>query len=183
MNKIIFVISLILVILNNNSNSNCHAEEIRIQNKKVVKKSTVVRSRLGWIERIKIFPENITLESKLTPGSEGNILHATKIKELKIKDELWVSFESTNKLGKKIDFKRKVKSKRKYITTKGKKIQRYIVDIEFCLDDKYFKYEFALSDRSMFETPARIGRDALAGQFLIDPGSTRTTKPKCLIKN
>lgn len=182
MKRIIFVICSIIVLITYNSTISALAEEIMIENKKVVKQSTFVRNRLGWVERIKIYPENITLEAKLTPGSEGNVLHATNIKELNIKGENWVSFESTDKFGKKINLKRKVKSQRKYITTKGSKVKRYIVDIDFCLDDKYFKYEFALSNRSMFEFPARIGRDALAGQFLIDPGSTKTTKPKCLMK-
>lgn len=155
------------------------AEEIKIEREKRVKSTSVIRNRLGWVERVKIFPEDIDIEAKLTPGSEGNALHATDIKEFTSNGENWIRFETQDKFDKKIKLERKIISKRKYITSKGKKEKRYIIEMEFCIANKYIKNNFSLSDRSMFEYPARLGRDVLAGLFIIDPGSTKTTKPNC----
>lgn len=150
------------------------AEEIKITTHTKAHTTTTSRKRLGYIEKIKLLPENILIDAKLTPSLNENSMHAEDIKELKVKNKTWVTFSTVDKTGNKIELKRKVVSK-KIINNKN----YYTVDISFCIDNKILKIEFALKNRSRFSTHVKIGRDALAGLYLIDPGSTRISKPIC----
>lgn len=137
------------------------------------------RKILGWMERIVIQPEKAYLDSKLTPGSEGNVLHATNIKRFKRNGKSWVSFTTLNRKGEEIKIERPVVNKANFKTTSGKVEERIKVKSGICLSNIYMELEFALSDRSNFEHEVRIGRDALAGHFLVDPARTKVSKPKC----
>lgn len=137
------------------------------------------REVLGWVERLILLPEKAYLDTKLTPGSEGNILHATNVKRFKRKSHSWVRFTTLNRKGEPIEIERELVNRSRFRTTSGDVEKRLVVKSGICLSGKYMELEFALSDRSNFEHEARIGRDALAGHFLVDPGRTRVTKPHC----
>jgi hypothetical protein len=139
------------------------------------------RQVVGWVERVKIYPENIIFDAKLTPGSDGNVMHAEKIEPFKKGDEKWVSFETSDKFENVSKVERKVISKTRFTTTNGKKESRYRVAIPICIAGQYLELEFALANRNIFRQPMRIGGDSLAGHFIIDPARTKTTKPICNI--
>lgn len=141
--------------------------------------SSTKKIEVGWVERMDIYPEKLRFDAKLTPGSEGNILHAQNIKKFKKGKSTWVKFKVTDKKGKSMTLSREVVDTMKFRTTDGKLEERYQVMVDFCIASKYFHLEFALADRSDFEHEVRIGRDALAGHFLINPGRVRTTVPSC----
>ncbi len=132
---------------------------------------------LGWVEPISLGEKNLSIDSKLTPGTAGNALHADNIVMVKKPNGTkWVDFDVTDKLGRTVRFHKKVISMRE--KTDPKKNQ-YKVTLEFCLNMQHFKLDFMISDRSNFEHPARIGRDSLAGHFIVDPGLTKTSVPSC----
>ena len=137
------------------------------------------RSIVGWVERIKIVPEELLLNAKLTPGSEGNAFHAKDVKRFKKGGKDWVKFSVTDRKGKTEIIEREVVDKIKVRNAKGKVIERIEVTLGLCLAEVYIEIDFGLSDRSDFDHEVRIGRDALAGNFLIDPSSEKTKKPKC----
>lgn len=137
------------------------------------------RTRVGWVERIMIFPERLAFEAKLSPGSEGNVLHGENIEEFKREGERWMRFTLSDRKGVVATLERPVVSRVKVRTTSGKIERRYEIRLGFCLHDHYTELDFAIRDRSSFEHEARIGRDALAGNFVIDPAATHVTTPRC----
>ncbi len=141
--------------------------------------SDTEKVEVGWVERIDIYPEKLRFDAKLTPGSEGNVLHAKNIKKFKKGKKTFVRFKVDDKKGKSIQLEREVVDTTRFRTTSGKLEERYQVMLDFCIASKFFHLEFSLADRSNFEHEVRIGRDALAGHFLINPGRIRTTRPQC----
>ncbi len=139
------------------------------------------RTPLGYVERLELYPEKLFFDAKLTPGSEGNVLHAEDIEIFKKNTKEWIRFKVTDRKGKSALIKRKLNGKSTFRTTSGEVKRRYSIKSGFCLDDKYMEVIFSLDDRSDFEQEVRIGRDALAGHFLIDPAKTKTTDPHCKI--
>ena len=137
------------------------------------------RETVGWVERIQILPENLSFNAKLTPGSEGNVFHAKDVKKFKKKGKSWVRFEVTGRKGKKATLEREVVSKTKIRNTKGIVTERVEVKLGVCIAETYIELDFGLADRSDFSHEVRIGREALAGNFLIDPSLEKTKKPNC----
>jgi hypothetical protein len=140
------------------------------------------RKAVGYVERIELHPEVLRFNAKLTPGSEGNVLHAENPEKFMKNDEEWIRFEVTDRKAKTIVFERPLVGATRFKTTKGKIKKRYIIRSGFCLDTKYMEVDFALDDRSNFSQEVRIGRDALAGHFIVDPAKTKTTKPRCKLR-
>ncbi len=136
---------------------------------------------IGWVERISLRPEKLLLDAKLTPGSEGNVLHAENISEIVRKGEKWVQFTLVDRKGNETKLERKLIGKSTFRTTNSKKQKRYLVESGICLNHTYLVIEFALADRSEFEQKVRLGRETLAGHFIIDPAKTKTVRPKCKI--
>ncbi|MCB0345063.1 MAG: ATP-dependent zinc protease, partial [Bdellovibrionales bacterium] len=134
---------------------------------------------LGWVERIQLMPELLVFDAKLTPGSEGNVLHGDDIKEFRKDKEKWVRFSVADALGNEKMLERRVIDKSTFRTTSGKTERRYIIESAICMEKVYLVLEFALADRSDYEQKVRIGRESLAGNFLVDPARTRTASPDC----
>lgn len=137
------------------------------------------REILGWVERVILYPEKISLDAKLTPGSEGNILHAMDVTTLKKDGKEFVKFKTLNRKGKPVEVEKEIIQKTKFRRTDGSVEKRYVIRSGVCISTKYIELDFALADRAGFEQESRIGRDALAGHFLVDPGRVKVTKPKC----
>ncbi len=139
------------------------------------------RRAVGYIERIKLYPERLYFDAKLAPGSEGNVLHAEELEKFQKDGKDWIRFKVTDRKGKTVLLERLLVASRGVKTTKGKVKKRYTIRSGFCLGSRYMEVDFALADRSDFNEEARIGRDALAGHFVIDPAMTKTTTPKCKV--
>ncbi len=132
---------------------------------------------LGWVEPILLGQKGLSVDAKLTPGTAGNALHADNIvMSIKKGDAKWLDFDVTDKLGRTVRFHKKVISMREKSDPKD---NQYKVTLEFCLNMQHFKLDFIVSNRSDFEHSARIGRDSLAGHFIIDPGLTKISVPSC----
>lgn len=138
------------------------------------------RQHLGWIERVLVLPEKLYYDVKLTPGSSGNVLHAEDIVEFTRDGELWIRFVSPDRKGKNTPIERPVTSKKRFRVTSGKVRERYMVTLGLCISDVYQELEFALENRSKFTYEGRVGREALAGFFVIDPAQSKTASPKCI---
>lgn len=133
----------------------------------------------GWVERIKILPEGLYFDAKLTPGSEGNALHAENLQHIKKEGKSFVAFDVEDRKGVKKRLEKEVADSTVVITTDGSKEKRYKVKLGYCLGKTYMESDFQLADRSNFDFEARIGREVLAGQFLIDPSAEKLQKPRC----
>ena len=148
-----------------------HAEKIEVETNRIVKKEMEAAEESGEVmssdeESDEPDVENVTDEPK------------PKAKEVVV-EEQWVTFVTSGRNAEEKTMRRKVVDKKKFVTTKGKKETRYVVRLGLCLAGQYMEVDFALADRRAFEHELRIGRDALAGHFVIDPAKTKTTQPDC----
>lgn len=137
------------------------------------------RQVVGVVERVLLYPEAILLDAKLTPGSEGNVLHAENISLFRKNGENWVRFTTDDRKGTNQTLERKISGQSKMRTSDGSVRERYLVLSGVCIDDIYFELELGLASRKNFEEEMRIGRDALSGHLIIDPARKKTTKPNC----
>lgn len=158
-------------------NSNLWSEDDSAINK--ITHVAAKRQTVGWAEDILLTPENLLIETKLAPGSEGNVIHADNITTFKKNDEKWVKFDIEDQKGQKKQIEKKIITTTKYKISETKAKKRYTVQFGVCISNKFLYMDFALTDRSSYDQPARIGRDMLAGHFVIDPAKTKTTVPLC----
>jgi hypothetical protein len=59
------------------------------------------------------------------------------------------------------------------------KIRRYRGKIEICLGDHEREVEVSRAERSGFQDPVLLGRNALEGRVVVDPELWFTAKPAC----
>jgi len=134
---------------------------------------------VGWVEKIKVKKEGLLFNAKLTPGSEGNVFHAKNIQPFQKSGEDWVKFEVSDRKGKEVSLEKPISDEKSYRDSKGKLYTRPHVKLGVCLAGIYMDIDFGLEDRSKFDQEVRVGREALAGNFLIDPSLERSTQPNC----
>lgn len=137
---------------------------------------------VGWIEQVS-FPEfRSSLDAKLDTGADTSSLHADNIRILvRSSGARLVEFQVEDHSGDyqtlKLPLSRKVKIK----TKKGSFQVRPVVTMGVCVGSRYEEVEFTLVDRSHFEYPVLIGRNFLAGKFLVDSSRSFTLPPSCQV--
>lgn len=157
------------------------ADELETQTEESSVKLSPSPDRLivGWVEKILVGSEKLLFNAKLTPGSEGNVFHAKNIEKFKKGKEEWVKFEVSDRKGKEATIEKPLNGEKRIKSSGGKVRSLPEVKLEVCLASVYMELEFGLEDRSKFDQEVRIGREALAGNFYIDPSVERSKKPKC----
>jgi hypothetical protein len=68
---------------------------------------------------------------------------------------------------------------RRVATADGGPEKRPLVELELCLAGQRIRAEFTLNDRSRMEYPLLVGRNVLAGRFLVDAGALHLGSPAC----
>ena len=134
---------------------------------------------VGWVERIRILPEQTLALAKLDTGATTSSIYAEEIERFERNGEDWVRYTLVLKESK----KRTHRVPRESPVVRSVHIKdhdnrpdaRPIVDLEFCLDGRRHDARFSLVDRGTFLYSVLLGREFLAGSFLIDPEATFLT--------
>lgn len=126
----------------------------------------------GWVERVKIFPGNITLEAKLDTGAYSASIHAENISTFTRKGETWVKFDVPGEDGDSVTFEKKVHRRVKIKRHKQKSSERPVVLLGLCLGGHYEETEVNLADRSNYKYPVLIGRLFLADRVVVNASKT-----------
>ncbi len=135
---------------------------------------------MGWLEKARIFPGNLTLRVKLDTGAKTCSLTALGMKEFTRNGEEWVRFEAKDKYADKVTMERKVL---RWVTIKrhgGELQKRPVVLIGVCLGYIYKEIEVGLVDRTGFNYPMLLGRSFLEGNFIVDVSAKFTVPPSCV---
>jgi hypothetical protein len=134
---------------------------------------------VGWLEMVRIYPENLNIKAKLDSGAKTSSLNAALIEELERDGKKWVRFRVTDHKGKKLILEKKISRVAK-IKLRNKRLQkRPVIIMDICLGGIHKEVEVNLVDRSYFNYQMLLGRSFLAGTFLVDSASKYTTKPDC----
>jgi hypothetical protein len=134
----------------------------------------------GWVEKIRIYPDNLLFDAKLDTGAETSSLDSHSIKEFSHKGQLWVRFEVQNEDGERKTLERKLHRIASVKRKRRESEKRPVVILGVCLGDYYKKVEVNLEDRSNFDYKMLIGRSFLEGKFVVDPSAQYTLTPNCM---
>jgi hypothetical protein len=136
------------------------------------KKANSPKTEIGWCELVDIPTLGLAnIHAKMDSGAATSSIHATRIKQLEIDDELWVEFSfhaSAHDPVKRV--KAKVSDRRKVRSSNGKEQLRYVIDAQLCLGNLCWDGHLTLANRGSMAFPVLIGRRALRRGFLVNSG-------------
>jgi hypothetical protein len=134
---------------------------------------------VGWIEKVRLGREGVTVVAKLDTGALTSSLHAKNVEWTARDDGDWVSFEVIGAHGTRERFERKVVRVARIKRPTGDLERRPTVLMAVCLGRVFRLSEVNLTDRSGFNYEFLVGRSFLAGRFAVDSSRTYTAEPRC----
>ena len=133
---------------------------------------------VGWIEKVRIFPGDLTVKAKIDTGAKTSSIHCG-CTHYKKNGEKWVRFSVTNEQGKTNWFERKIIRTATIKRHFGKAQERSVIKLGFCLGSVYQETEVNLVDRSGLNYQLLVGREFLKGVYLVDPENMFLSEPDC----
>jgi hypothetical protein len=131
---------------------------------------------LGWLEGAYLQPWGVRVRARLDSGALTSAIHAENITVFKKNGTEWVRFHFP--FGKRegyergFDIERPLERQSRVKERSGGLQKRYVIKLDVCVSGKTNNIELSLVNRSNFNYPMILGRNALAGHYLIDPGRT-----------
>jgi hypothetical protein len=140
---------------------------------------------IGWLEKVHVHfnGESMVMTGKMDSGAKTSSLSSEDYTIFLKDGRQWVRFMLKNKQGAELLIEkpviRTVKIKRHF----GELQRRPVITIGVCLGSIYQETEVSLVDRSGFNYKLLVGREFLAGKFLIDTGARFTMAATCQKSN
>jgi len=131
---------------------------------------------IGWREWVG-FPEFgiERIKVKIDTGARTSALHAFRVRKTGEGDEAGVEFylhPLQRRRKPEIRCLARIIDERVVKSSNGKSETRYVIITPMRLGDKIWPIEMTLSDRDQMGFRGLIGRTAIRGRFLVDPGSS-----------
>jgi hypothetical protein len=134
---------------------------------------------VGWLEIVRLCPENLSIRAKLDTGARNSSLNAPRVELFEREGTTWVRFDVIDFHGKTDTLERKLHRMTKIKQHDRPPALRPVVHLTVCLGDTYKIAEVNLEDRSVFNYQMLIGRSFLREDFLVDASTKFTTDPSC----
>lgn len=129
---------------------------------------------IGRAEWLELPALNIpAIKAKIDTGAKTSSLHAINIKPKRIGGEAYVLFDVQPLQGNDeliIHCKAPVIDRRAVMSSNGSKENRYVIQAQIALAKMTWDIEITLSDRDPLRYRMLLGREALKGRVLVDPG-------------
>lgn len=135
----------------------------------------------GWLEKVQVGESRLEMEAKLDTGADTSSLDASRVRRYREKDgDRWVEFLVVDKVsGRRIRYKKRLIRYAYIKEHEGPSQRRPVVRIQICLGDHLDEVEVSLADRSGFQYPILLGRNALENVALVDAAESFTSDPSC----
>ncbi len=133
----------------------------------------------GWLERARIWPGNILLESKLDTGARTSSLHAANIQQHKRDGKVWVAFDVSGQNALTARIERPLVRLARIKSALGADEARPTVTLGICIGTVYRVTEVTLVDRSDLTKPLLVGRRFLKGRLLVNANRRHLLEPTC----
>lgn len=134
---------------------------------------------IGWIEHVRIQPENLVLKAKIDTGADNSSVHADNIEVYEKDGKKRVRFTIENKQGESARFDlplvRIANIKRKG----AEPLKRPVVHMSLCIGDTLKNASVNLANRGNFKYRMLIGRSYLKDTFLVNSANQYTAEPAC----
>lgn len=140
----------------------------------------MAKQTAGWAENILLQPGNIQLKAKLDTGAETSSLHCGDCRQYTNQQgQSWLSFTIADTSGKQHKLEKEIQRTARIKRHSGSVQPRPVIILGVCLANVYREIEFTMVSREGFNYPVLIGRNFLAGDFLVDSAYTYTSQPSC----
>ena len=132
------------------------------------------RQAVGWCERVGFPALGIeAIKAKIDTGARTSALHAYDLEPFSKDGDPWIRFTvHPDGTGRKVTQAclARVVGQRMVADTSGRRERRYIIETTLCIGDVLWPIEISLTQRSYMRFDCLIGRTAIRGRFLVDPG-------------
>jgi hypothetical protein len=141
---------------------------------------------LGWVENMRLWPQQMLMKAKLDPGARSSAIHAEDIEQFERDGRRMVRFTilrdhddpDSERLVLERPLVREVNIKLRN-SEEGGRDERLAVRLEFCLAGERYNTLFTLTDRDNFNYPVLLGRQFLRNKILVDSGESFTHRTNC----
>jgi hypothetical protein len=143
---------------------------------------TAEKTTLGWREWISLPEFGISfIKAKVDTGARTSALHTFYLEPFKREGVEWVRFGIHPRQGsseKVVHCEALVADRRTVTDSGGHREKRYVIEALVGLGDQSAKVEITLTDRENMRFRMLLGRTALRGQFIVDPGRSYQAGPR-----
>jgi hypothetical protein len=130
--------------------------------------------RVGWREWVRLTGLGVAaIKAKIDTGARTSVLHAFAIEPFRRDDALWVRFEVhpiQRSSAARIKCEAPAVGERAVRNSGGQVERRYIIETELMIGDRSWPIELALANRDQMGFRMLLGRTALDGRAVIEPG-------------
>jgi hypothetical protein len=134
---------------------------------------------VGWVEMVRLQPENLLLKAKLDTGADNCSLDASNITNFERQGQTWVRFDVNDHDGKTTTMERPLVRMAPIKRHFGNTQRRPVIHLRVCVGKVSEETEVNLVDRSGFNYPMLIGRKFMQDRLIIDPTAKYTAEPIC----
>nr|WP_136252501.1 RimK/LysX family protein [Ningiella ruwaisensis] len=131
------------------------------------------KTLVGAVESIDLPVLGLTnINTRIDTGAQTSALHVDHI--VVHEDKKHLSFEfhpDFHDIDKTIRCKAEIHARRWVKSSNGERERRYVIKTQAVMNAIEWDIELTLTDRSTMTHLMLLGREALAGQFVVDPGS------------
>lgn len=142
---------------------------------------------LGWREWISLPDLKISaIKVKVDTGARTSALHATDIKYFKRKGKSWVRFSvhpNQRSGDQEIRCEAPMVEKRSIKSSIGTETHRPVIHTTLEIGDYHGEIELTLVNRDIMGFRMLLGRQAMRGHFLVDPGKSYIIGPGTISKS
>lgn len=145
-----------------------------------------LKTMVGASEFITIFPEGMTLSSKIDTGAVYSSLDAQNIEYFTRDEKEWVRFQVNRALQKKIYTLERPIERISHIKSRAQEngskepIKRPSIKLQVCMGGETQEIEVNLTDRSHFKYPFLLGKTALISfNKTVDPAANELLPSSC----
>jgi hypothetical protein len=134
---------------------------------------------IGAVEDVLLFPWQVTVRARVDTGAELSSIDA---RDIRIRDDAAraaVEFTLVGNGGRDVRVTLPLERFSSVRATEGESERRPVVRIEICLGRVRTPVQFTLNDRSRLPYRMLIGRNLLAGRFVVDVDRSLTVRPQC----
>lgn len=142
------------------------------------------KTTLGWLQSIRLLPDNSRMTAKIDTGAKSSAIHAEDLRTFRNNGVAYIRFTIpvTHKYRKaeRLEFELPIVKTTRIKRHDGQQSDnRTVVELEICLNHKKYKALFSLDNRKDFNYPVLLGRDFLTQNFIVDPAKKFLHRSYC----
>jgi hypothetical protein len=134
---------------------------------------------VGWVDNARIYPGAISTHARMDSGARISSLRFETQRVYRKDGKRWVVFTVKDRKERLHRLRRPLARMIRVKKHGGGFDRRAVVRLGLCVGNQYKEVEVSLARRTDFNYPLLIGRNYLSGTYLVDPGTTFTSRPNC----